>query len=219
MKRYDALRERAREWRVSGSSLDEICGRLGLSKGTVHHWIVDIPLQRRSRSGDNFRRTGSAQVLRLARFKELRRIAYEQGKGEFLGLARDPSFRDFVMLFMTEGHRRGQHCVSIANSNPALVSLAFRWMKELSHHRIAIKLQVHADQDPKALRIFWGELLGADTEAIRISRKSNSGALAVRKWRSVHGVATVTSHDTAFRERMRGWCEQLELSWKISTGD
>lgn len=32
MRKYDHLRERAREWRMSGSSLDEICERLSLGK-------------------------------------------------------------------------------------------------------------------------------------------------------------------------------------------
>jgi hypothetical protein len=46
-------------------------------------------------------------------------------------------------------------------------------------------LQYHADQDPAALYTFWGHLLGVESAAIRVQRKSNSTQLAGRRWRSV----------------------------------
>jgi hypothetical protein len=61
---------------------------------------------------------------------------------------------------------------------------------------------------------FWSKALAIDPEHIRYQRKSNSGQLKGRQWRSRHGVLTVRAHDTAFRMRLQAWMHLLRLSWR-----
>lgn len=214
MKKYDHLRVAARKYRMSGLSIDEICDRLSLGKGTVYHWIKDIPLQRRSRSGDNLVK-GVADQNSL-RYKKLRDAAYQEGELEFSGLlSSNPTFRDFVMLYMTEGTRRGNGVAEIANSNPRLVQLAYSWLTKLANPNRAVSfwVQVHEDQSRQEVVQFWSQLLCIQPEQVKLQRKSNSGQLRGRAWRSRYGVLTVRVSDTYLKCRINAWMNLLQDSW------
>lgn len=213
MKRYDHLRVKAREWRLAGSSIDDICSRLSLSKGTVYHWIKDIPLQRSKRGGENLRKGGPAHIAAAKKHKLRRESAYVLGLSEYDSLMSAPSFRDFVTLFMTEGYRRGKNVVSVANSNHTLIRLACFWLRKLSNKRLRAAFQHYADQDPEVLRRYWSEVTGIDASEIKSSLKTNAGGLQGRNNRCVNGVLTIAVYDTQMRNRMLGWCERIEQEW------
>jgi hypothetical protein len=104
--------------------------------------------------------------------------------------------------------------VAVCNSDPAIVRLAARWLRRLTHKPPIFSIQYHADQDLPRLRRFWGDALDADPRAIRVQRKSNSGQLAGRSWRSEHGVLTVAVDDTLLHARLRAWMDRLRETWQ-----
>ena len=116
-------------------------------------------------------------------------------------------------LYLAEGYKRNRNCVSVANSDPAVVKLCTRWLRRLSSGKPDYGVQYHADQDLDALRRFWGRELDVPPERVRMQRKSNSNQLAGRTWRSVHGVLTVRVSDTLLRARLDGWMDRLRESW------
>jgi hypothetical protein len=91
--------------------------------------------------------------------------------------------------------------------------LCDRWIGRLSSATPAYRVQYHADQDLDELKRFWGELLHIDPERVAMQRKSNSGQLAGRTWRSLHGVLTVHVGDTLLRARLQAWMDRLRDSW------
>jgi len=136
-----------------------------------------------------------------------------EGRAAFATLSEDPSFRDFVCLYIAEGYKRRLNTVSLANSDPAVITVAISWLRRLTDHRIVYSIQYHADQDLDELRAFWGLVLGIDGAEIRFQRKSNSGQLRRRTWRSEHGVMTVTAHDAFLRARLQAWIDLVRESW------
>ena len=74
--------------------------------------------------------------------------------------------------------------------------LATYWLRRFTRNKVAFRVQYHADQDLDALQWFWATHLGVSSEEIQFQRKSNSGQLNGRTWRSVHGVLTVATYDT-----------------------
>lgn len=77
-------------------------------------------------------------------------------------------------------------------------------MLRLSTKRLGYAVQYHADQELEELRSYWGETLGIDGSEITVLRKSNSGMLKGRIWRSEFGVLTVRASDTYLRARLQG---------------
>ncbi|HEV3378414.1 MAG TPA: hypothetical protein VG126_14170 [Thermoleophilaceae bacterium] len=203
------LREKARELRVERRlSIVEIAERLALPKTTVFYWLRDIPLQRRRRQNP---RPGSRAMG--TKFRLLRDEAYRKGRESFPALAQDPTFRDFVCMYIGEGCKRNRNRVSIGNSDPRVVLLATRWLRALSRKKLRFSVQYHEDQDLEEVCGFWAATLGIEQSEVRLQRKSNSGRLGGRTWRSKYGVMTVTTCDTLLRARLQAWMDCLQEGW------
>jgi hypothetical protein len=209
------LRDCARRLRIEKQlTLDQIAERLALPRITVWSWISDLALTRPRRAT-----AGAAlgNAAMQAKYRKLREDAYAQGLAEFEELAVKPTFRDFGVLYIAEGYKRNRNRVSIGNSDPKAVAVSARWMARLASRPLTFAVQYHADQDLGELRSFWGTLLGVDGATIRMQRKSNSGQLGGRQWRSEHGVLTVTACDTLFRARLQAWIDRLRGDWPVDS--
>ncbi len=195
-------------------TIDEISERLALPRSTVFHWVRDIEISRAD-FGSRPRSPAQQRVARLnqERAAAVRRAAYDRGVAEFGSLDALPTFRDFVCMYIGEGTKRDRHKVALCNSDPAVIRLASTWMHRFARNPIRHSLQFHADQSPLELRLFWGGLLGVEPDAIRCQRKSNSGRLAGRSWRSRHGVLTVECCDVLFRARLGAWMDLVRCDW------
>ncbi len=151
-------------------------------------------------------------------YRHLREEAYTRGFEEFDRLVVDPSFRDFVCLYVAEGDKRNRNRVAICNSDDVVLKLAVFWMRQLNVKLPSFSIQYHAVQNLEALREFWGETLAGDAGEIRFQRKSNSGKLGHRQWRSCHGVLTAFVYDTYFRARLQAWIDRLKFEWTRRAG-
>jgi hypothetical protein len=147
------------------------------------------------------------------KYRLLREAAYARGVEEYDELMKLPTFRDFVVLYIAEGYKRCRNVVSICNSDANIVKMAASWLAVLSERPAWHSLQYHADQNASELRAFWGSVLDVDGAAIRLQRKSNSGQLRGRSWRSKHGVVTVGVYDTYLRARLQAWIDLVRGDW------
>ena len=206
------LRAKARELRTERQlTIDEIAERLALSRSTIYHWLRDLPIGARRVGPPPPRMLGSRAMQRTYRLA--REAAYAEGRATFDELASDPTFRDFIGLYLAEGSKRDRNRVQVCNSDVAVVKVCHGWLRRLSAKPMAYSIQYHADQDLAELTRFWGGALGVRPEQIRLQRKSNSNQLAKRTWRSAHGVLSVCVNDTLLRARLDGWMDRLRESW------
>lgn len=205
------IREKARQLRIEKKlTIDELAERLALSRTTVYYWVRDVPLGTTESQTLAARRAG--EVSREIH-RRRRQAAYERGQREFAELLEEPSFRDFVCMYIGEGFKRNRNVVSICNSDPAVIRLGAHWIRRLATNPVTYSFQHHADQDPKSVCAFWGQLLGIDPSLIKFQRKSNSGQLSGRCWRSKHGVLQVRAADTYLRARLGAWMDAIREEW------
>ena len=209
------LRKKARTMRIERRlTIDELAARLALPRTTIYYWVRDLPIPGSGPGGGwptDAQRKGTRAMQR--KYRVLREDAYRRGEREYETLAEDPTFRDFVCLYIAEGYKRRRHVVSICNSDPAVMQLANRWMGRLTDRLLRLSINHHADQDPQELQEFWGARLSVDPRAILLKHKSNSNQLAGRLYRSRHGVLTIYVHDTLFRARVEAWMDRLRAEW------
>ena len=210
------LKEKARELRTERKlSLLEIAERLALPKTTIFYWIRDLadPEIKHRNSPGRRRARDKAARRNAAKYKALRDAAYQQGWDEYPKLAQEPTFTDFVCMYIGEGYKRCRNTVSLANSDPRVIRLADYWIRRFSRNPVKYMFQYHADQDPAYLVRFWSFGLGVDPALITPQRKSNSGQLRHRTWRSKHGVLTVRASDTVLRMRLQAWIDRRQDGW------
>jgi transposase-like protein len=205
------LRDKARSMRIERRyTIDELAERLALSRSTIYYWVRDLPISRKGRPNAG-QRLGSRAMKR--KYRLLRQAAYEEGRESYDELSSEPGFRDFVCLYIAEGYKRNRNVVSICNSDDAVLRLALRWINRLGGRPPRFSIQYHADQDLNELRGFWNDALGIGLDAIRFQRKSNSGQLTGRTWRSRHGVLNVMVSDSYFRARLQAWIDLVRAEW------
>lgn len=215
MKSYEHVKTKALEMRSEGKTISEICLFLSLPKGTVYYWIKDLPRKISGRTDLQRQALKKALTANKKKYKALRDASYEIGISEYDSLMKDNTFRDFVMLYLTEGFRKTKNQVAVTNSNPNLINLAFKWMKKLMNpdRKIDFMIQYHIDNKESELKDFWAKELRISPEQIKTIRKSNSGKLLGRKWRSVHGVFTIRTNDTYLRAKLEAWMNKLQDEW------
>ena len=214
MNKYKHLKEKAIVLRKNGKSLNDISEMLSLNKATVYYWIKGEKLPTTDKQRESARAAG---IATKKKHDTLRQEAYREGEKEYVSLIAQPTFRDFVVLYLTEGYRRTRHAVSLGNSNPQIVKLAHYWMSRLKNPKrpLDFTVQCHVDNDENEIRKFWADVLGIQPSRVKITRKSNSGELSGRQWRSVNGVLTVRVSDTYFRSRVDAWMTLLQQEWKV----
>ncbi len=210
-RRYNHLREKAIELRTQHNmTLEDIVERLALPKTTMYYWIKDLPIPRTEKQ------SAAQKILsekKRVRYAKLREAAYQEGAAQATELLQDPTFRDFVVLYMAEGAKRDRNKLAFVNSDPRLVKLAYKWLKQLSNRSFYFSLQYHVDHDVEELKHYWASLLEIPPEKIRPTRKSNSGQLARRQFRSVHGLLSVETGDTYLHARMQAWMDIVKSQW------
>jgi hypothetical protein len=205
------IKDKARELRVRKQlTIDELAERLALPRTTIFYWVRDLPIGTTDNETLAARR---ASRVNRENHRRLRAAAYQQGRDEFPVLLKQPTFRDFVCMYIGEGYKRNRNAVSICNSDPAVIRLGADWIGRLSDKAASYSFQHHVDQDPRELCAFWGNLLDVEPSAIRFQRKSNSGKLAGRTWRSKYGVLQVRVADTYLRARLDAWMDGVRADW------
>ena len=206
------IREKARALRSERNlSIDEIAERLALPRTTVFYWVRDLPINRSARPQTVAQLNGS--IAMQAKYRRRREAAYAVGRATFDELTWDPSFRDFLCLYIAEGSKRDRNKVEVCNSDLAVIVVCHEWIGRLACRPPTYWIQYHADQDLDELRRYWASGLGIQPDEIRFLRKSNSNRLTGRTWRSVHGVLTVCVNDTLLRAKLQGWIDRLRESW------
>jgi len=210
-RRYDHLRDKAIELRTKHNmTLEDIVERLALPKTTIYYWIKDLPIPRTEKQSE-------AQLARAAQVKQkyalLREAAYQEGVAQAPELLKEPTFRDFVVLYMAEGAKTQRNRLAFVNSDARMVKLAHSWLKRLSNRAFFYALQYHADHDVDELKQYWAEMLNISPDKIYASRKSNSNELSGRHFRSVHGLLSVETGDTYLYAKMQAWMDIVKSQW------
>jgi hypothetical protein len=117
------------------------------------------------------------------------------------------------LLVVSGGIKRDRNTVAICNSDHAVLRLAVSWIRRLSDNTPNFSIHYHEDQDLGELCAFWSGQLGINAEALGYQRKSNSGRLKGRQWRSRHGVLSVRVQGTLLRARLEAWIDRVRADW------
>jgi hypothetical protein len=182
-----------------------------MPKTTVYYWIKDISIPRTNKQNLQAYKASRANV---AKWKKLRDQAYREGIEQASTLLNEQVMRDFIVMYMGEGYKKNRNVVSIANSDPEIMAMSFGCMKKLTTNKMTFTIQVHKDQDEEEVKQFWANTLNISPQEIKTTRKSNSGNLSGRKWRSKYGVLSVRVGDTYLRCRIQALIDTIKKEWK-----
>jgi hypothetical protein len=204
----------ARSLRVEQQlTVDELALRMALPRSTIYYWVRDLPLRSK---GD--------QEPALSRVSPVSsEAAYAEALESFAELDAQPTFRDFVCVYLMQGEQRDLTRVALTNADPMVMRLVSRWIKRLTDKAPFLSLQCSGGQSSNDLRRFWSEAVGAEPRAIRVRdavglKRSDVGrddhALGAPSGGEQHGLLTVTVNDTLLRARLQAWMQRTRETWR-----
>ena len=199
-------------------TVDQLAKRLAVPRSTIYYWVRDLPL-RAERSYRRSSSEGGCDPERVGR--EQARLpdecAYEEALRSYDDLIVQPTFRDFLSIYIVEGYKRDRRRVALANADPAVMRLANRWIWRLTDKSPSLSLRCQPDQSVSELRRYWSETVGEDAAAIHARRaRDGNDELSLHQWSPlpVHGVLTVTVEDTLLRARLQAWMRRMREAWR-----
>jgi hypothetical protein len=213
------LRDMTRLLRVERQlTVDQLAQRLALPRSTIYYWVRDLPLPAaRGDAGSQAAPTGVAAPPEPNAVAGHEESAYEEALRSFDDLAVQPTFRDFLSIYILDGYKRDRTRVALANADPAVMRLVNRWLWRLTDKSPSLSVRCQPDQGVGELRRFWSETVGVQTDAIR-ARRAAEDELSRRshQWGPppLHGVLTITVEDTLLRARLQAWMRRMRESWR-----
>lgn len=154
----NTLRAEAERLRDEGYTYNMITEALGIASSTMSYWFKDRPFTPNYAAAERIKhgplKGGAIKHNRkVSEVAELRKLGIEE-----VGKLSD---RDLWMLgiglYIGEGAKTIE-AVRISNSDPAVVALAIRWLKEccnLSDDNITVKLHLYPDNDIAVSTRYW----------------------------------------------------------------
>lgn len=217
-KRYTS----AKKMRLAGMSYNEINRELGLSKSTLSLWFRNLRLSQRAMRRLSSRvREGSLRGLinknkqQTQRAEERRVKINTLARREVRKLTKRDLFIAGIALYLGEGTKRGEnHQVGFANSDPAVIKIMMRFLREICHvPEKKFRIAVHAYHGTDITRVekFWSECTGIPRQQFH---KTYLGVSRASKGkRGIHRLPFGTVHirlaDTALFHRIIGWIQGL----------
>ncbi len=215
------LRQMARSLRVEQQlTVDELALRMALPRSTIYYWVRDLPLRSKGDREPASHEPASAlsQVSPMSS-----EAAYVEALESFAELDAQPTFRDFVCVYLMQGEQRDRTRVALTNSDPMVMRLVSRWIKRLTDKAPFLSLQCSGEHSSTDLRHFWSEAVGAEPRAIRVrdvaggkrsDAEGDDRAPSASGGDERHGLLTVTVNDMLLRARLQAWMQRTRETWR-----
>jgi len=201
-------RERARELRREGQSLNAIAREVGIAKSTASLWVCDIPLAPEQRGRlyalSDRQRAGNLARSRLAREERID----AQDLGRMIARIDEPLHQAGCMLYWAEGSK-SRNSLEFVNSDDAMMRffLRFLWLLDVPDERIRLSVNVHLGNGLTLAEIeaWWLERLDLPASCLRKAtvNRPSAASKALRK-PLIHGTARITVHSTRLVQGIYG---------------
>jgi hypothetical protein len=198
-------------------TVDQLAARLALPRSTVYYWVRDLPLGEREGEGVGAgagERAGTGAGAGKRASAIAGDAAYEDALRSFDDLAAQPTFRDFVCLFIARGSTRERAKVSLSDSDAAVMRFANRWMLRLSDRSPLLSVRYEPGQSLTELRRFWSGVVGVQARTIRVHDEADVSCDRHIAGLARHGVLTVSVEDALLRARLQAWICKTRDSWR-----
>ncbi len=161
-------------------SYAEIRKRLGVPKSTLSYWLREFPLSKEKIKELKIKGWKKSEVSRerfratMRKKKELKgQEVYNKYRKRFTKLSKDVFFVAGLMLYLSEGDKKNNTRISLANTDPKIIKFFVKWMTDflnVSREEIKVQLHLYENMDIEKEKKFWKSELGlSETQFYRPS--------------------------------------------------
>jgi transposase-like protein len=170
---HESVKEKAKEMRLAGKSISEICRATGIAKSTCSIWMQKIPVTKEIQKRiDELQAAGTLKGLAaIAARREMAQRELDMEAANIWSRLSISDSKDFwqvcaSLLFWCEGSKQLSNMV-FSNSDPAMIKIylgALRNGFKIDEKKFRIHLHLHEYHDvPKQIQ-YWSEITGIPAE-------------------------------------------------------
>jgi len=213
-------KNKARELRYQGLSIQQISTSLGVSKGSVSAWVRNIEIPKELLINIENRQRLGREHSRIARLSNITKANLELNakcKEEILPFSKRDLWIAGIMLYAGEGYKcktvSGQQ-IELANSDPEILRLFISFLLNVcsvSKDKIIIRAMLYEDIDLKEAQKYWSEELGVPENQFRkpFIKQSFRNIPYRHLRRSKYGTAHVHVYDVILYRKIMGWISAI----------
>lgn len=217
--------------RLSGKSYSEIQRILGVPKSTLSSWFSNLQLSDHLRN-QILSRAHKKSVAALIRHNKMQTTLAVRRKSEIVSTARqeihsltkDNIFFIGAALYWAEGYKRPQvrngreltnHSVSFTNSDPGIVLLFLRFLREVcgvSDDKIKADIRIYQHLNADETLEYWAKITKIRRENFgKVYYGVSKSSLGKRPYnRLPFGTIQIRVNNTKLFHRIMGWIEGLK---------
>ncbi len=223
-------KEKVLKLRLTGKSYTEINRILGVPKSTLSGWLKDLQLSDTARKRLNdLTKEGSLKGL-IKRNKLQTQLAKEKAKvirqaasSEIKKISKQELLILGVALYWGEGYKRpivkngverSYHPVSLSNSDPKLIAIFLRFLREIcevEENKIKAGLRIFKHHNSDQLLQFWSKLTRIPRERFEKFYYGVSKSSQGKRPFNIlpYGTVQIRVNDTALFHKIMGWLEGI----------
>ncbi|MBI4134876.1 MAG: hypothetical protein HY471_02095 [Candidatus Sungbacteria bacterium] len=216
----------ALKYRLSGKSYNEITNLVGVPKGTLSDWFSKLELSDQARTRIKKRVYEGALRGLIKRNKHQTHLAIQrmregrvQGESEIGSLGIENIKLIGIALYWAEGYKRAlvkngrtltHHPVSLTNSDPNLVAMFLRFLREVclvSDEKIKADIRIYEHINTQAVVNFWQKVTGLPHRNFgKVYYGISKSSLDKRPFtRLPYGTILIRVNSTALFHKIMGW--------------
>lgn len=155
-------KEMAISLRQQGYSYNFIAKEIGISKSTLHYWLVQVPY---TPNDFTVKRLDGARAEAGKRMSRRKVEVFRRAKLRAESLLGKLNKRDLLLLgvglYIGEGQKN--ETVGIINSDPRVINLAIRWLQKsfgIGGENLTLAIHLYPDNNMVSCLKFWSKVTG-----------------------------------------------------------
>lgn len=217
-------KEKARELRRAGYSINQIVKEAGLSKASVSVWVRDIELTSKQRKGlsERGRSVDSVEKRRVSRLSNeysKRRRVIDEAKKDYTNISPNELKLIGVILYLGEGSKTKKGVVAVANSDPAIIKIVARFLREICkvpEDKFRGQIHTFAHANIEETEKYWSNITGIPVNQFYKTYVKPSAASLQKRKTLPFGTFDISVNDTKLLLKILGWIERIK---ELTVGD
>jgi len=211
-------KEKARNLRKKGYSMNQIIEETGFTKSSVSLWVRDIVLteaqknkiSKRGRSVESIERR---RLLRLSNEQKKRQIIIDEAKKDFSSISLEQLKLIGIILYLGEGGKTERGTARMSNSDPLVIKMMMRLFREIckvSEDRFRGNIHTFAHADVEKTEKYWSKITGIPRSQFQKTYIKPSAASLQKRYTLPFGTFSINVCDTKLFLNIMGWIERIE---------
>ncbi len=211
-------KERARILRRKGYSINQILEKTGYSKASVSVWVRDIVLTNKQKKkitqrGRSVQSIEKRRVNRLVNEYAKRRLLIDEAKKDIGSITQKDLRLIGTILYLGEGAKTKRNTVSVANSDPAVIKIMIRFLREVCavpNTKFRGHIHTFAHANIEKTERYWSKITDIPRKQFyKTYAKPSSASLQKRKTLPF-GTFDLSVNDTKVLLKIMGWIEKIK---------